>query len=52
MSIFQHKEEPIHSIFEQVKLLVFWWFKLKIVTFNFHYNVWRQNPLMCINDVI
>jgi len=46
--IFQQKEESIHSIREQVKVLVFWWFKTKFVSFDFHYNVWRQNPLMCL----
>ena len=52
MCIFQHEEETIHSIIEQVKIIVFWWFKSKIVSFDFHYNVWRQNPLMYLTAVI
>ena len=48
MHIFQHKEETIHSIVKRVKLQVFWWFKSKFVSFDFHYNVWRQNLLMCL----
>lgn len=51
--IFQQKKNSIVLISEQVKCLVFFffWFKSKFVSFNFHYNVWRQSPLMCLSAV-
>ena len=49
--IFQQKAESIHSICEQVKSQVLWWFKSKFVSYDFHYNVWRQNPFMCLTVV-
>jgi len=45
--IFQNKEEIIQALCERFKLQLFWWLKLKYVTFDFNYQFLRLNPNLC-----
>jgi len=47
MRHFHNKSEHILSLFEKVKLQVYWWFKSYYDDLNFEYSVWRLNHLLC-----
>jgi hypothetical protein len=50
--IFQNKEENIQTLCERVMLLFFWWLKLKYVAFDYDYQFWWLNPILCFSTVI
>ena len=48
---FRHKEYHLLSLSEKVKLHSFWWLKLRLVTFKFHYLFWRINLISFLSVV-
>jgi len=45
--LFRGKKNSLVQLLENVKLLSFWWFKIKIVVFHYSFHNWLQNLFLC-----
>jgi len=46
--IFHGKESALVQLLEKIKLLSFWWFKVKFVVFPYPFYTWWQSHFLCL----
>ncbi|GAU34577.1 hypothetical protein TSUD_29230 [Trifolium subterraneum] len=46
--LFAHKELSVEALVEKVKIISWWWLNTRKHNFDYDFNSWRSNPLVCL----